>query len=147
MVYEESGEMNWTVHPARKYPRKAVATVMLIIIFCVIVLWSFHSVFWVVVSAVVLTASLARFFFPTKYRMTDEFVEVNFLGFRQKRSWKNLRRVDKTKNGVFLSPFLKYNRLENYRGLLVICDGNQSEVFDFARKHSEKEREKKEKSS
>jgi len=132
-TFEEN--LTWRIFPARSHPQKAVITVLIIALFCGFVLWRFASVVLVVFSGVVLILSLARFFLPTTYHLTSTHVSFTFLGVTRSREWADFRRVESERQGVFLSPFEMPSKLDNYRGLFLLCGKNLSEVLDFARRH------------
>jgi hypothetical protein len=53
------------------------------------------------------------------------------------------RRIESGRNGVFLSPFVKPDRLDNFRGLMLLPGQNREAVEAFARKNIFGESEKK----
>ena len=129
----------WTIHPAREHPKKTFAAVLFILAFCGIVLIGFSSVAWAVFSFVILFCSLARFFLPSSYSMSSQEVKTAFLGISRKHPWSSFRSAQVTRGGVFLSPFKGPNRLENFRGILLLCGKNKSEVLDFAKRYINRE--------
>ena len=133
--------MSWTVLPARRHFKRTLGAVLLILTIGIGVGISFSPP-WGIFSVLILFISLARFFLPTTYRLTSSNVEILLVGFNQKRSWSDIRRVEKSKGGVFLSPFAKQNRLEHYRGLFLICPDNREDVYEFAKRHSHHDEDK-----
>ncbi len=131
--------LQWTAHPAGENPKKTFAAVLFILAFCIIVLIGFSSIRWAVFSFVILLCSLARFFLPSSYVLTSQEVKSVFLGIARKQPWSSFRAVHMTRGGVFLSPFAVPNRLESFRGLLLLCGKNKTEVLDFARRHISRE--------
>jgi len=134
--------IQWTVHPARRHPGKIVWVLGVIFLLSMAVQRIYQSWMWAGFSGFVLLASLARFFFPTSYVMTLDYVQITFLGFRRRRYWSGIRRIVKTRGGVFLSPFERPNRLDHFRGLFILCGDNRSEVYEFAENQVPKSREK-----
>ena len=132
---EKSEQINWKIHPALEHPRKTLGAVMLIIGFGGIVFWSFSSLSWAAFSCLILFLSLARYFLPTAYILTPHRIESSVFGFSRKRLLSHFQRVELVRGGIFLSPFSIPNRLENYRGLFLLCNKNQTEVFDFVKRH------------
>ena len=131
----ENGEqIVWKVHPAIERPRMTAGAVMLILGFGGLVLWSFASIAWAALSCVILFLSLARYFLPTTYLVNQRRIESSTLGFSRKRLLSQFQRAQMVRGGIFLSPFLIPNRLENYRGMLVLCHNNQTEVFEFVKR-------------
>jgi len=131
--------LQWTAHPARENRKKTFATVLFILAFCGIVLIGFSSVEWAVFSFVILFGSLARFFLPSSYILTPQEVKSTFLGISRKYPWSSFRAVHTTRGGLFLSPYATPNRLESFRGMLLLCGKNKSEVLDFAKRHINRE--------
>jgi len=80
---------------------------------------------------------MARFFFPTEYRFSDEGIEVAFLGFRRKHLWKEFQSYWISPTGVLLSPFAAAHRLENFRGRFVLFGPRREEVLEYVRQHIE----------
>ena len=131
----DGGEtLEWNVYPARSHPRKTAIALCVIAAFCLFVLWRTNAVIWAVFSAAVLFLSLSRFFLPTHYTLTPGHLIINFMGIRRKKAWSEFRRADGVKGGVFLSPFAQPTRLDNYRGLLLLCRNNKPEVLEFVQK-------------
>jgi hypothetical protein len=71
---------------------------------------------------------------PTSYILTPLRIESSIFGFPRKRLLSHFQRVDLVRGGIFLSPFTIPNRLENYRGLFLLCNKNQTEVFEFVKR-------------
>jgi len=84
-----------------------------------IVYGAFHALGWVILTAVFLIGSLRRFLFPTRYRLTTSGIEIRQAIGKVMRKWSDFKRADFDRNGIFLSPFAKSSRLENYRGLFL----------------------------
>lgn len=125
--------LEWTVHPLVERPRQAVALVAILTLVLLLVWLNIPEPGWVVFAAAILFISLARFFFPTAYRLDDAGIHVRFLGFARDHSWGRFRRLEPGRNGLFLSPFPKPNRLDNFRGLFLLWGGNRKEIEAFAR--------------
>lgn len=78
-------------------------------------------------------SSLSPFFFPTRYELSEDKVKVYFLAVKKEKTWSEFRSYYPEKNGVFISPFAKPSRLENYRGIYLRYDKNQEAVLDFVK--------------
>lgn len=110
---------------------KTALTAAVIFLFGVFVWWLTQMAIFAVLAAVILTASLGVFFFPTKYTLMEKDLTVEFLGAKQVKKWKSFSRAVPERNGIFLSPFARKSFLENYRGIFVRYDGNKSAVDRF----------------
>lgn len=97
------------------------------------VYWSTLSLGYLLLAIFILMASLSAYFFPTSYEMTDEKIRVKYIATRKEKNWDSFRSFYADKNGVFLSPFPKPSRMENFRGLYVRYKDNQEEVLDFVK--------------
>lgn len=120
--------LSWHYHPAFKNKLKTVLAVAVILLFGFFSWWYTQLVIFAVLAAVILTASLGVFFFPTKYTLTDEGLTVEFLGTKQIKKWEGFARAEPDKNGIFLSPFARKGFLENYGGFFVRYNGNKMDV-------------------
>ena len=120
--------LSWRYHPAAKNRAKAVLAVAVIALFGAFVWWYSQSTIFAFLAALILTASLGVFFFPTRYTLTEDGLTVEFLGTKQVKKWGGFARAIPEPNGIFLSPFARKNFLEHYRGVFVRYEGNKDEV-------------------
>ena len=127
-------ELTWRVFPARD-KRKLAVFLLVVVAFLSIVFYT-SGVFWTVFAAVILALSLSSFFTPTTYTMDDEKVTIKRPLYSITRRWDNVRRVTVHKNGVFLSPFRKRTRMENFRGVFLIVRDNMDDVVNFIRERA-----------
>jgi len=109
--------MRWTVFPVRDNPRKGII-VILFLVMLLVGIYLYYGLFWALLSSVILVGSLLQFFTPTTYVLLDDGVEVRSL-YVQRRRWEDVKRFYIDKRGVFLSPFAKPSRLENFRGVYL----------------------------
>ncbi len=127
--------LKWVVHPFKKNKKKTVFLILFLILVWGLVYWSTYSLGYLLLAVFILMASLSAYFFPTTYEMTDQKITVKYIATRKEKSWDTFRSFYADKNGVFLSPFPKPSRMENFRGLYVRYNDNREEVLDFVREH------------
>ena len=121
----------WNVHPLREnWTRSTLLFLFLIFLFSGIY-WLFQSVFVTLLSAIFVTGSLYRYFFPFRYELYEHQLVVTAPFYRLTKSWDTFRSFYVDNNGVLLSPFTKPSRLENFRGVYVRLGANRSDVLDF----------------
>jgi hypothetical protein len=72
--------LSWRYHPASKNKLKAAFVTAIIFLFGFFVWWYTQLAIFALLAAVILTASLGVFFFPTKYTLTEGDLTVEFLG-------------------------------------------------------------------
>ena len=123
--------IKWTVYPIKSNWKVSVGLIVFLVILCVAVYFSFDSVTFLLLSAVILICSLSPFFFPTTYMLKDESVVIKSLLRTFSREWGYFKSYYPSKSGVLLSPFSLPSRLENFRGLYIRFSDNRSEVLDF----------------
>ena len=123
--------LSWRYHPAAKDKAKTALAASVILAFGFFVLWYSQSIIFAFLAALILTASLGVFFFPTKYTLNEDELTVEFLGTKQLKKWSGFVRAEPEKNGIFLSPFARKSFLEHYRGIFVRYNGNKEEVDRF----------------
>lgn len=121
----------WKVHPFREnWTRSTLLLLFLLFLFSGIY-WLFQSVIVALLSAIVVTSSLYRYFVPFRYELHEHQLVVTAPLYRLTKPWDTFRSFYIDKNGVLLSPFAKPSRLENFRGVYVRFGANRSEVLDF----------------
>jgi len=81
--------------------------------------------------------SLAKFYFPTSYRFSQERIMIKTTTQTLNKKWSQFRSCYPDKNGILLSPFSHPTRLENFRGIYIMFAGNAEEVTRFARQRLE----------
>lgn len=127
--------LSWTVHPLWDHGVRTVLLAAVLILVLALVRLTYPEPIWTILAAVVLFASLARYFFPTTYRLTQEGVEMTFLGMKRLRPWSEIRSYYPGPTGLLLSPFPKPHRLENFRGHYLLFGSHREEVTEFVRAH------------
>ncbi len=128
--------LRWAIHPLRRErPAKSVLLVALIIASSAAAAFGFEHWLYGAFSLGALTASLSRYFFPTRYVLDSEGINSEHLGFKQRRSWAEFRRVDEHWDGIFLRPSARPSRLDSFRGVFLRFEQNREEVVHFVRCH------------
>ncbi len=123
--------IEWQVHPAKRRPWVTALVSAFILLVSFLVLVATDSKWFSFFSLVVLFASLAKFFFPTGYRLDEQGVTIKTTTQTLRKEWNLYRSYYPDKNGVLLSPFPSPSRLENFRGIYLIFDRNRDEVVAF----------------
>ena len=123
-------ELRWTVHPLRDEPPAKTALLILIILgLSVLVAITFDAPAYGFLSAVLLTASMSRYFLPTRYALRESHILIAHLGARRTIPWSRIRRHTVGPDGVFLSPFASPRRLDPFRGCFLRLRDNRDEVI------------------
>lgn len=123
--------IEWQVHPAKRRPWVTVVVSVFILLVSFLVLVATGSKWFSFFSLVVLFASLAKFYFPTGFRLDEQGVTIKTTTQTLRKDWSLYRSFYPDKNGVLLSPFPSPSRLENFRGIYLIFDRNRDEVVAF----------------
>lgn len=110
---------DWVFHPARANRLVTSLVTVFLFLLLVIVYWLTESRLFTIIGAVVLLASMRSFYFPTTYKLYDDYIEVIYTISRTKKNWEMYRSIYPERNGVFLSTFTRPSRLENFRGLFL----------------------------
>ena len=136
----ENSEMNgtvleWRCHPATRKPLVTTGVTTLILVTGILVFFATASKAFGLIATLVMFASLAKFYFPTFYRLTDEKIMVKTTTQTLHKEWSIYRSYYPDKNGVLLSPFVRPSRLENFRGLYIMFNKNREEVIEFVKTH------------
>ena len=125
-------ELHWTVHPLRhEAPVKTALLVLIILVAPVLVALAFETTAFGFLAAVLLAASMSRYFAPTRYALLQEHVLIAHLGARRTTPWNRIRRRAVLPDGVFLSPFARPHRLDPFRGCFLRFRDNRDEVIAY----------------
>lgn len=127
--------VSWKIHPVKRKPWVSAMVTLVVLMFSFLVYVSTESAFFCVLSLVVLFASLAKFYMPTSYTLTEKEVIVKTTTQTLKKEWSLYRSYWPDKNGILLSPFVEQSRLENFRGLYLIFGDNREEATSFIKEH------------
>ena len=125
-------ELHWTVHPLRhERPEKTALLVVIILGVPVLAALAFETPAFGFLAAVLLTASMSRYFAPTRYALLQEHILIAHLGARRTTPWGRVRRRTVLPDGVFLSPFDRPHRLDPFRGCFLRFRDNRDEVIAY----------------
>jgi hypothetical protein len=120
----------WSVHLARRQPRKTAWLLAMIGFAAVAAGVGFGSVVLGLLAGVLLVASVADYLFPVRYTMDSDGVSARGLWQRRHMKWRQVRRVIRDEAGVKLSPLPRPSRLDAYRGIYAwIREHDQDEVM------------------
>jgi len=134
-VAEYSGpSLEWLSHPATRRPWVTIGVSVFIVVCAVLVYLVMDSKAFATLALVVLFASLAKFYFPTRYRLDDTGITIKTTTQTLHKDWALYRTFYPDKNGVLLSPFAEPSRLENFRGIYLIFAKNGDEVVEFIKR-------------
>ena len=125
-------ELRWTVHPLVDEPRAKSGLLLVIILgLSAVVSISFGGGGYGLLAFGLLTASLSRYFLPTRYRLSVTGVRISHLGMQRQVPWEQVRRFSTHPDGIFLSPFDRPNRLDAFRGHFIRFGKNREDVIRF----------------
>jgi len=116
------------------FPKSALLVALLLAV-AVGVAVSLDSIGLGVLSLVLLSLSVARYFYPTHYELSEAgLCTRSWLG-RATRPWSAFANCYVHDVGVHLSPFGRPSMLDPFRGTFVRFAGNRDAVVEFVRHH------------
>ena len=127
---------NWSCHPLRKRPLVSVLVTLFVILAVAYVYYSFDSVGFALLTFIVFALSLARYYFPTHYRLSEKGVTIKTPTQTISKQWSEYRSFYPDKNGVLLSPFAEPSRLENFRGIYLMYGGKREQIISYINKYN-----------
>ena len=131
---EDEGEvLEWTCHPVKRRPIVSVAVTSFLIVLVVLIYSVTGSPAFALLAMVIMLASLAKFYFPTAYRLSDKRIMIKTTTQTLYKNWSVYRSCYPDKKGILLSPFAAPSRLENFRGLFIMFNDNGKVVTEFVR--------------
>jgi len=122
--------MSWKSCPYKEHPRRTFFLVIFLIGIWVGVYFSF-GLYGVIIALILLGGGLLSYWLPTYYSLDEEWIKIKGIISEKSKKWEEFRSYYEDKNGVFLSPFAKPKRLENYRGVYIRFNNNAEEVIGF----------------
>jgi hypothetical protein len=125
----ETYSVEWTVHLARRDPRKTAAALLAAAGGALIAGFGFRSAAAGILTLVLLLGSLRDYLLPVRYRLGPEGIEARGLLFRRVMQWSQVRRILRDPAGVKLSPLPRHSRREAYRGIYLWFERNEAEVM------------------
>ncbi len=126
---DENILLDWICHPAKRNIKVTVAVSILIAVLVAVVYYATFSVWFTILGFLILTGSLAGFYFPSHYQFTDNKIIIITKMQKLEKNWSQYRSYYSDKNGVLLSPFARPSRLENFRGIYIKFWYNKDEVM------------------
>lgn len=124
---------SWSVHPARENGVSLALVVLIVLGLGYLVYRNFDHWLPAAVALVGLLFFLSAFFLKTRYRVDTEEVVVE-RGFSAKRVLlSQFRRVDRDRNGIFLSRYRRRRWFETFSGLFLMTRGDQTVLVSFLR--------------
>ena len=136
---EEKIIAEWSVHRSRREPRKLVIFILFLIAINAL-LYSFYREIYIdyplfaLLGNLILIGSISDFLFPVRYRLTAEGAEYRNFLTRKRISWQDVRNCYLTNEGIKLSPLEKNNRLENFRGFMLLFNNNNDEIINHVKR-------------
>lgn len=133
--------IEWTSLPFRTGGKRNIIAIAVPLAVWIIVL-VFWGVWWFFVSLVLIGGSILPYFLPTRYALSEKGISVRSIFTRQNRKWGDYKSFYVDQHGVFLSPFRKPSRLENFRGIYLRFHRNGDAVVAFVKEKLECEDER-----
>ncbi len=136
--FDSGQEVRWTTHPMVEYPKKAIIFWVVFLLVLLVIWVTTKEWIYIVLSGVILFASLRGFVLPTRYRITQDGIEIDRIFYKVRKSWDDYRSYVVERHGVFLSPFSVKHRLENFRGVFIPTRTHHQRVVEIVSKFLEK---------
>lgn len=133
---DEGAVLEWSCHKAKQKPLLAALVSALNLTFGIVVFYATErSAIFAGLALVILFLSLSRFYLPIRYRLSDRRIMIKTMTQTLYKDWSVYRTCYPDKNGVLLSPFIQPSRLENFRGVYLLFNGNAHAVTEFVKAH------------
>ncbi len=129
---ESAPELRWSVHPLlEEPPAKTGLLILVILALSVLIAIEFGVPAYGFLSTALLTASMSRYFLPTRYALLERHILIAHLGARRTIPWNRIRRHTVVPDGVLLSPFARPNRLDPFRGCFLRVRDNREKIIEY----------------
>jgi hypothetical protein len=127
--------MSWRSFPFLEKRTQGISVLVFILaVLAGIWFWTYEW-YMVALGGLFLFGSLASYFLPTKYALSDDGVELRRLGRTVRRGWSEFRSFYADKRGLMLSTFDRPSRMDAFRGFNIHFSGNRDAVIAYVEKH------------
>ncbi len=121
--------MEWEIWLLRDNKLKGIFGIFIIFLVSFLIFISYGS-FFSLLSLLILVFSINDFLFPIKYKINDKKIVVEKIFWKKEIDIKNIKRVEKITQGIFVSPYIKRGFLDNLRGMLLFTK-ERERVYEF----------------
>ena len=136
MTILNKSDLSWSVHPLLQNSLARSASVICIIVFVSIVAsYSFSHIGYGIISVCCLFFSMVRYFLPSHYTVDEKGLHCELLWHETFREWSYFGRGEIRGHGIFLSPFVRPNRLDTFRGVFLPFNSNDDILLPFIQCH------------
>jgi len=127
--------LSWCSFPFLEKRWQGISVIIFILaVLAGIWFWTYEW-YMVALGGLFLFGSLASYFLPTKYTLSDDGAEFKRLGRAVKRGWGEFRSFYADKRGLMLSTFDRASRMDAFRGMNIHFSGNRDAVIAYVEKH------------
>ncbi|MEE2908523.1 MAG: hypothetical protein VX527_11920 [Planctomycetota bacterium] len=127
--------LQWTAHPARQQPARAVMAMLVVLVVCFFVWLTVGGTREVILAslaagfaAAVLLASLSKFFLQSRFEMDSEQITAHYPFSKRSFKWVDLRRFVVDRHGGYLSTRRKPSRWDAFSGMQVIFSSDRDVI-------------------
>lgn len=122
--------IQWSVHPAKQHPFRAVSIGVLAVGTGALAAWWFGSAMFGALAAAGLALMLLPFLLRTTYTIGQDEIEVRTALYRFARPLGTFRSFEMGPDRLWLCTRRRRHLLDNYRGMLVIVGPHGGRVRD-----------------
>ncbi|MBK6765112.1 MAG: hypothetical protein IPG71_02030 [bacterium] len=121
----------WTVHPPRKGGYRRIIFVATLVVVPYGLMKTLDSPVWAFFATAFLLGSTAAYWLPTTFTVTEDAVELKRWFWKRRKTFRELGRVERDPNGLFVSPFAQPSRLDGHRGMLLMEPPERENVLKY----------------
>ena len=122
-------DFSWTSHPAVLHKIKAIFSGIIILLFGYVVFIGFQSIYWSLLSVIILIYSLSQFYFPIYYSISKKGIKKKFIFGNYSMDWTDIKRFSKNNRGGILYNRAKQSFLDYFSGMELQFEHNADEVI------------------
>ncbi len=125
-------KITWTVHRAREHHLKTALVLLFILLFTIFTYFSL-GLSLAIIALTVLAVATHTYFLPVSFQLNSRGITIDKKIFQYTYEWERFRRFYLTSGGVVLSPFTRYNFLDNFRGVHLLLPQNPEPILNYLR--------------
>lgn len=130
-------EMEWSVCPAKMYPKKAMFAWLVIVVFGGVIV-STNLILGICMVGV-LIATQATFLFSSRFTISEDGLKAKYPIRTKSCTWKQIRRAKFFKEACFMFTRKKPSNLDGWTGMTVFYGENREVIIAAIKSHLEPE--------
>lgn len=127
--------MEWEIRLWENEPNRRYGILFAAALAALLGWWMFQNPLMPVIGFLAIILSTTEYWLPIRFSLNDQSVTRRLGLSVTQLDFSQVKRVERTPDGIRLSPLAVPSRLDAFRGVFLRTASNQEEVWEFISKH------------